>query len=57
MLLKSCPKCTDGDLAFDKDAYGWYLQCVQCAHLIDLETTKVATNSGDLRGEAAECAA
>ena len=57
MLLKSCPKCKRGDLAFNKDSYGWYLQCVQCAHLIDLEITNDSNTSSYLLVEAAECAA
>ena len=57
MLLKSCPKCIKGDLAFNKDSFGWYLQCVQCAHLIDLEIPNTTTNSSYRQDEVAEYAA
>ena len=57
MILKSCPKCYRGDLVFEKDSYGWYLQCVQCAHLIDLEIAKASTSTDYLKAESAECAA
>ena len=57
MLLKSCPKCIKGDLAFDKDSFGWYLQCVQCAHLIDLEIPNTTTHSSYRQDEVAEYAA
>jgi len=34
--LKSCPRCAQGDLILGRDVYGWYMQCLQCAHMIDL---------------------
>lgn len=36
LRLKCCPKC-GGDVALDKDHYGWYEQCLQCGYLRDLE--------------------
>ena len=30
IFFKSCPKCR-GDLYQDRDVYGVYLKCVQCA--------------------------
>jgi hypothetical protein len=57
MILKSCPKCSKGDLFVEKDSYGWYLQCVQCAHLIDLEIAQAPVKTTYLQDEGAECAA
>ena len=34
--LKSCPKC-HGDLFVGQDFYGWYEQCLQCAHRSELK--------------------
>lgn len=34
--LKSCPRC-GGDLFIDKDADGWYEQCLQCAYRRELK--------------------
>ncbi len=34
--LKSCTRC-GGDVLIDKDHYGWYMQCLQCGYLWDLE--------------------
>jgi DNA-directed RNA polymerase subunit M/transcription elongation factor TFIIS len=35
--FKSCPKC-EGDLFIDSDANGWYVQCLQCGYLSDLDS-------------------
>lgn len=35
--LKCYSKC-DGDLFVDWDMNGWYVQCLQCGYLADLET-------------------
>lgn len=35
--FKSCPKC-DGDLYVDWDMNGWYVQCLQCGYLSDLDS-------------------
>jgi hypothetical protein len=32
---KCCPKC-GGTLYLDRDFYGWYEQCLQCAYLRDV---------------------
>lgn len=34
--LKSCPRC-NGDLYIAQDFYGWYQQCLQCAHRSELK--------------------
>ena len=41
--FKCCPKC-DGDLFVDWDMNGWYVQCLQCGYLSDLETALKAKN-------------
>jgi DNA-directed RNA polymerase subunit M/transcription elongation factor TFIIS len=35
--FKSCPKC-EGDLFIDSDMNGWYVQCLQCGYLSDLDS-------------------
>ncbi len=35
LILKGCPKC-HGDLYLNRDIYGTYFQCVQCAYIRDL---------------------
>lgn len=32
---KYCPKC-GGNIYLDRDCYGWYEKCLQCAHTHDL---------------------
>jgi ribosomal protein S27AE len=34
--FKSCPRC-GGDFFIDKDADGWYEQCLQCAYRRELK--------------------
>ena len=34
---KSCPRCDSGTIVRDRDWYGWYVQCLQCGYMIDLE--------------------
>jgi len=41
--FKSCPKC-DGDLFIDCDTNGWYVQCLQCGYLSDLDSTLKVKN-------------
>ena len=33
--FKSCPRCSQGDLILDRDVYGTYMQCIQCAHIVE----------------------
>ena len=37
VYLKSCPRCTTGDVALDRDHYGKHIQCLQCGHFKDLD--------------------
>lgn len=34
MWLKACPRCR-GDLFLDGDAYGQFVSCIQCGHMLD----------------------
>ena len=34
----SCPRCKQGDVAMDRDYYGWYEYCVQCGYTRDLDS-------------------
>jgi len=40
IIFKGCPRCR-GDLVLERDHYGVYLECIQCAYLVDQD-------SGDL---------
>ncbi len=35
MWLKVCPKCIRGDVARERDRFGWYLRCWQCGWYYD----------------------
>lgn len=35
--FKSCPKCY-GDLYVDWDMNGWFVECLQCGYMSDLDT-------------------
>ena len=37
LSLKSCPRCRIGDVDRIKDTYGWYLLCLQCGYLKDVD--------------------
>jgi len=41
LQLKSCPKCSSGDLAIDRDVYGWFRQCIQCSYIEDMSDVAV----------------
>ena len=36
-VQKRCPKC-GGNVYLDRDYYGWYEKCLQCAYTRDLES-------------------
>lgn len=36
LKLEGCPRCKKGDVAIDKDQYGWYEYCLQCGYVHDL---------------------
>lgn len=33
---EGCVRCKKGDVALDKDQYGWYEYCLQCGYIRDL---------------------
>jgi hypothetical protein len=39
--LKACPRC-GGDTYIDNDSDGWYEQCLQCAHRLELRELTLA---------------
>jgi hypothetical protein len=43
-VQKHCPKC-GGNVYLDRDYYGWYERCLQCAYTRDL------INVAEVRGE------
>ena len=36
LKLKGCPRCKKGDVALDRDQYGWYEYCIQCGYMRNL---------------------
>lgn len=36
IFFKACPRCK-GDMHNDYDQYGWYVKCIQCGNVSDLE--------------------
>ncbi|MFQ5875531.1 MAG: hypothetical protein ACE5JL_17280 [Dehalococcoidia bacterium] len=41
LWLKGCPRCGRGDMLLDRDIWGWYRQCLQCAYLEDLPPYRI----------------
>ena len=41
-ILKGCPRCK-GDLFYEKDQFGNYLQCLQCGFMQDVIIVKAVT--------------
>ena len=35
--LKSCPRCTNGDVTLSQDVYGWFIFCLHCGYSKDLD--------------------
>ncbi len=42
LLMKTCPRCREGDVVVDRDIYGWNALCLQCGFMVDLTGPKVA---------------
>ncbi len=42
LLLKNCPRCREGDVAVDRDIYGWNALCLQCGFMVDLTGPEAA---------------
>ncbi len=36
LQLKACPRCSKGDMAVDRDQYGWFRQCILCSFIQDV---------------------
>ena len=36
LKIGGCTRCAKGDVALDKDQYGWYEYCLQCGHMREL---------------------
>jgi len=47
--FKSCPKCA-GDLFVDWDTNGWYVECLQCGYLSDLDSMRKIKNEPVKKG-------
>ncbi len=51
MRLKGCPKCK-GDMALERDVFGWYEQCLQCGYIREIaEIDKAATRTKEREKE------
>ena len=37
---KACPRCKSGAIVVDNDFYGWYVQCLQCAYMVDIDESE-----------------
>lgn len=58
LYLKACPRCR-GDVKYERDVYGRYLECLQCGFLLSSKTegntasseksTKVKAASGTVK--------
>jgi hypothetical protein len=36
LKVDGCIRCKKGDVALDKDQYGWYEYCLQCGYMREL---------------------
>lgn len=50
LKVDGCIRCKNGDVALDKDQYGWYEYCLQCGHISELSG---AFNKVEVKGKAA----
>ena len=41
IMFKACPRCKTGDVVKDGDVYGYYVVCLQCGFLKDLDYPSV----------------
>ena len=58
--LKGCPRCRMGDLMANRDMDGWYILCLQCGYLKDVDDSPTADTiilQGPRRAESTEEAA
>ncbi len=54
LWLKACPRC-NGDLNADRDMYGPYISCLQCAHTLT-EAEEVALRYSARNGRSRQMA-
>ena len=43
--FKACAKC-QGDMHLERDAYGWFRQCLQCGRIVELAATPLLAEAG-----------
>jgi DNA-directed RNA polymerase subunit M/transcription elongation factor TFIIS len=41
VCLKACKRC-GGDMGYERDIYGRFLQCLQCSYLEDISSEQLA---------------
>ena len=39
LKVDGCIRCKKGDVALDKDQYGWYEYCLQCGYMREMPDT------------------
>lgn len=42
---QTCPKCK-GKIHIDRDMYGWFVECITCGYIRDLEEVDLAKDNG-----------
>ncbi len=52
LYLKACPRCR-GDVKYERDIYGRYLECLQCGFLLSSRSEEVKASSEKSTGEKA----
>lgn len=50
LRFKGCPRC-HGDFSANSDVYGWYWECLQCGHMVDVEEPQRLASAVDKRRE------
>ena len=41
---QTCPKCK-GKIHIDRDMYGWFVECLTCGYIYDLDEVELAKNN------------
>ena len=52
LYLKACPRCR-GDVKYERDVYGRYLECLQCGFLLSSKSEDAKASSEKSTGEKA----
>ena len=52
LYLKACPRCR-GDVKYERDVYGPYLECLQCGFLLSSKSEGITAASEKSTGEKA----